>query len=72
MHPFSDKIMKSSSTAKDETDSTEEEQTEEDFTIKIAAIQESIGSEEQLTRAQGYQTMLEKVFGLGDGGTADR
>ena len=55
-----DKIMKSSSTAKDETDSTEEEQTEEDITIKIAAIQESIGSEEQLTRAQGYQTMLEK------------
>ena len=54
------KIMKSSSTAKDETDSTEEEQTEEDITIKIAAIQESIGSEEQLTRAQGYQTMLEK------------
>ena len=52
--------MKSSSTAKDETDSTEEEQTEEDITIKIAAIQESIGSEEQLTRAQGYQTMLEK------------
>ena len=49
-----------SSTAKDETDSTEEEQTEEDITIKIAAIQESIGSEEQLTRAQGYQTMLEK------------
>ena len=40
-----DKIMKSSSTAKDETDSTEEEQTEEDITIKIAAIQESIGSE---------------------------
>ena len=55
-----DKIMKSSSTAKDETDSTEEEQTEEDFTIKIAAIQESIGSEEQLMRAQGYQTMLER------------
>ena len=55
-----DKIMKSSSTAKDETDSTEDEQTEEDITIKIAAIQESIGSEEQLTRAQGYQTMLEK------------
>ena len=54
------KIMKSSSTAKDETDSTEEEQTEEDITIKIAAIQESIGSEEQLTRAQGYQTMLER------------
>ena len=54
------KIMKSSSTAKDEADSTEEEQTEEDITIKIAAIQESIGSEEQLTRAQGYQTMLEK------------
>ena len=52
--------MKSSSTTKDETDSTEEEQTEEDITIKIAAIQESIGSEEQLTRAQGYQTMLEK------------
>ena len=55
-----DKIMKSSSRGKDETDSTEEEQTEEDITIKIAAIQESIGSEEQLTRAQGYQTMLEK------------
>ena len=55
-----DKILKSSSTTKDETDSTEEEQTEEDITIKIAAIQESIGSEEQLTRAQGYQTMLEK------------
>ena len=55
-----DKIMKSSSTAKDETDSTEEEQTEEDITIKIAAIQESIGSEEQLMRAQGYQTMLER------------
>ena len=54
-----DKIMKSSSTAKDETDSTEE-QTEEDITIKIAAIQESIGSEEQLMRAQGYQTMLER------------
>ena len=54
------KIMKSSSTAKDEADSTEEEQTEEDITIKIAAIQESIGSEEQLTRAQGYQTMLER------------
>ena len=55
-----DKIMKSSSTAKDETDSTEDEQTEEDITIKIAAIQESIGSEEQLMRAQGYQTMLER------------
>jgi len=55
-----DKIMKSSSTAKDETDPTEEEQTEEDITIKIAAIQESIGSEEQLMRAQGYQTMLER------------
>ena len=38
------KIMKSSSTAKDEADSTEEEQTEEDITIKIAAIQESIGA----------------------------
>ena len=61
IHPtIFDKIMKSSSTAKDETDSTEEEQTEEDFTIKIAAIQESIGSEEQLMRAQGYQTMLER------------
>ena len=55
-----DKIMKSSSTAKDEMDSTEEEQTEKDITIKIAAIQESIGSEEQLMRAQGYQTMLER------------
>ena len=55
-----DKIMKSSSTAKDEADLTEEEQTEEDITIKIAAIQESIGSEEQLMRAQGYQTMLER------------
>lgn len=55
-----DKIIKGSSTTKDETDSTEEEQTEEDTTIKIAAIQELIGSEEQLTRAQGYQTMLEK------------
>ena len=55
-----DKIIKGSSTTKDEMDSTEEEQTEEDSTIKIAAIQESIGSEEQLTRAQGYQTMLEK------------
>ena len=54
------KIIKGSSSVKDETDSTEEEQTEEDITIKIAAIQESIGSEEQLTRAQGYQTMLEK------------
>ena len=54
------KIIKGSSSAKDQTDSTEEEQTEEDITIKIAAIQESIGSEEQLTRAQGYQTMLEK------------
>ena len=54
------KIMKSSSTAKDEADLTEEEQTEEDITIKIAAIQESIGSEEQLMRAQGYQTMLER------------
>ena len=54
------KIMKSSSTAKDEADSTEEEQTEEVITIKIAAIQESIGSEEQLMRAQGYQTMLER------------
>lgn len=53
------KIIKGSSSAKDQTDSTEEEQTE-DITIKIAAIQESIGSEEQLTRAQGYQTMLEK------------
>lgn len=54
------KIIKGSSSVKDETDSTEEEQTEEDITIMIAAIQESIGSEEQLTRAQGYQTMLEK------------
>ena len=54
------KIIKGSSSAKDQTDLTEEEQTEEDSTIKIAAIQESIGSEEQLTRAQGYQTMLEK------------
>ena len=51
------KIMKSSSTAKDEADSTEEEQTEEDITIKIAAIQESIGSEEQLTRAQLEETI---------------
>ena len=55
-----DKIMKGSSSVKDETDSTDETQTEEDSTIKIAAIQEFIGSEEQLTRAQGYQTMLEK------------
>ena len=54
------KIIKGSSSVKDEADSTEEEQTEEDITIKIAAIQESIGSEEQLTRAQGYQTMLER------------
>lgn len=55
-----DKIIKGSSSAKDQTDSTDENQTEEDSKIKIAAIQEFIGSEEQLTRAQGYQTMLEK------------
>lgn len=55
-----DKIIKGSSSAKDQTDSTDEDQTEEDSKIKIAAIQEFIGSEEQLTRAQGYQTMLEK------------
>ena len=55
-----DKIIKGSSSAKNQTDSTEEDQTEEDSKIKIAAIQEFIGSEEQLTRAQGYQTMLEK------------
>ena len=44
----------------DEEKKAEKEQTEEDITIKIAAIQESIGSEEQLMRAQGYQTMLER------------
>lgn len=55
-----DKIIKGSSSAKNQTDSTDEDQTEEDSKIKIAAIQEFIGSEEQLTRAQGYQTMLEK------------
>lgn len=64
--------MKSSSTAKDEADSTEEEQTEEDITIKIAAIQKSIGSEEQLTRAPGISDYAGEVFGLGDGGTTDR
>ena len=61
--------MKSSSTAKDETDSTEEEQTEEDITIKIAAIQESIGSEDE---SAGISDYVGEVFGLGDGGTADR
>ena len=55
-----DKIKQSSSAAKDQTDSKDEDQTEEDNKIKIAAIQEFIGSEEQLTRAQGYQTMLDK------------
>ena len=55
-----DKIIKGSSSTKEQTDSTDEEQTEEDNKIKIAAIQEFIGSEEQLTRAQGYQTMLDK------------
>lgn len=66
------KIIKGSSSVKDEADSTEEEQTEEDITIKIAAIQESIGSEEQLTRAPGISDYAGEVFGLGDGGTIDR
>lgn len=54
------KQMKKAGKWLDEYLKEEEEQTEEDITIKIAAIQESIGSEEQLTRAQGYQTMLER------------
>lgn len=55
-----DKIIKGSSSAKEQTDSTDEEQSGEENKIKISAIQEFIGSEEQLTRAQGYQTMLDK------------
>lgn len=49
----------------DSTIGTDKEKAaDSDSKIEIAAIQEFIGSEEQLIRAQGYQTMLEKYQDL--------
>ncbi len=42
------------------TDQEADNSTEEEKKVQIAAIQEFIGSEEQMTRAQGYQTMIDK------------